>query len=361
MQVATVDAARPPQHARRVAHVLGAPARRDAPRAGRARRRRAAAAAAAGSRAASAGRAAIYVQNLTTGAGAAWNAQATFPARVDAQARDRGRGTRPRRGDPAYGSTLDAAPAPDAGLLGQRRGQRDRALLRRLDLGRLRARERDDALARPRRHGDVRRLRARRARALARPRGGDPAPRRQPAELGNRASGPPPTTSAACCAPSGSRAAGRGPLRDAQPGFTPADARYLLYLLAHVRDPGKIDRARRAKLPASSVLHKAGWIDVGPPRQRHRALAGRRPRRDRDDLPRLRCRGLVGRARGERRRGSARRATAADGRRRAPRGNDDGAPASGRPSALAAAPSECAASRGVRSREATVREPGSDN
>ena len=54
---------------------------------------------------------------------------------------------------------------------------------------------------------------------------------------------------------------GRGPLRTAQSGFTPADARYLLYLLAHVRDPGKIDR-EVGKLAGVRVLHKAGWINV---------------------------------------------------------------------------------------------------
>ena len=54
---------------------------------------------------------------------------------------------------------------------------------------------------------------------------------------------------------------GRGPLRAAQPGFTPSDARYLLYLLAHVRDPGKIDR-EVGKLAGVRVLHKAGWINV---------------------------------------------------------------------------------------------------
>ncbi len=53
--------------------------------------------------------------------------------------------------------------------------------------------------------------------------------------------------------------AGRGPLRTAQPGFTPSDARYLLYLLARVRDPGKLDR-EIGRLEGVHVLHKAGWI-----------------------------------------------------------------------------------------------------
>lgn len=52
----------------------------------------------------------------------------------------------------------------------------------------------------------------------------------------------------------------RGPLRAAQPGFTARDARYLLYLLAHVTDPGKLDRDI-GRLPGVSVLHKGGWLD----------------------------------------------------------------------------------------------------
>lgn len=40
--------------------------------------------------------------------------------------------------------------------------------------------------------------------------------------------------------------------------FTAADARYVLYLLAHVRDPGKLDRFIEG--PNVSVLHKSGWI-----------------------------------------------------------------------------------------------------
>ena len=50
-----------------------------------------------------------------------------------------------------------------------------------------------------------------------------------------------------------------GPLRQAQPGFTAADGRYLLYLLAHVRDPRKLDR-EVGHLAGVRVLHKAGWI-----------------------------------------------------------------------------------------------------
>jgi len=52
--------------------------------------------------------------------------------------------------------------------------------------------------------------------------------------------------------------AGRGPLVDRLRGFTPADARRLLYLLAHSQDHGKLDRFVRG--PGVAVPHKAGWI-----------------------------------------------------------------------------------------------------
>jgi beta-lactamase class A len=52
-------------------------------------------------------------------------------------------------------------------------------------------------------------------------------------------------------------AGGRGPLIRTVTGLTPVEARYLLYLLVHVGDGGKLGRF----LPASAaVAHKAGWI-----------------------------------------------------------------------------------------------------
>jgi hypothetical protein len=53
---------------------------------------------------------------------------------------------------------------------------------------------------------------------------------------------------------------GLGPLAGRRSGVSPAEARYLLYVLAHVRDRGKLGRfvGRR---PGTIVLHKAGWID----------------------------------------------------------------------------------------------------
>ncbi len=53
--------------------------------------------------------------------------------------------------------------------------------------------------------------------------------------------------------------AGKGPLRVSQSGVAPREARYLLYLLAHVRDPGKLDR-QVGSIPGVAVLHKAGWL-----------------------------------------------------------------------------------------------------
>ena len=48
---------------------------------------------------------------------------------------------------------------------------------------------------------------------------------------------------------------GRGPLRER--GVRGPDARYLLYLLAHVRDPGKLDRFLGGR---GRLLHKGGWL-----------------------------------------------------------------------------------------------------
>jgi beta-lactamase class A len=53
---------------------------------------------------------------------------------------------------------------------------------------------------------------------------------------------------------------GLGPLRREQPGFTPADGRHLLWLLAHVQDVAKLDDVEKGN-PGVLVLHKAGWID----------------------------------------------------------------------------------------------------
>ncbi len=54
---------------------------------------------------------------------------------------------------------------------------------------------------------------------------------------------------------------GRGRLRATEPGFTIADARYLLYVLGQLTDHGKIDR-EVGRLRGVTVLHKAGWLSV---------------------------------------------------------------------------------------------------
>ena len=53
-------------------------------------------------------------------------------------------------------------------------------------------------------------------------------------------------------------AGGRGPLVVRVDGFTPNEARYLLFLLAHSTDHGKLDRYLGAI--GAVILHKAGWI-----------------------------------------------------------------------------------------------------
>jgi hypothetical protein len=52
-------------------------------------------------------------------------------------------------------------------------------------------------------------------------------------------------------------ARGLGPLPRAGGSFGNKDARFLLWILAHVVDHGKIDRQLPSDVP---VLHKAGWI-----------------------------------------------------------------------------------------------------
>jgi hypothetical protein len=54
---------------------------------------------------------------------------------------------------------------------------------------------------------------------------------------------------------------GLGPLERMGSGVTPAESRYLLYVLARVGDRGKLARSAGA-LPGVVVMHKAGWIDA---------------------------------------------------------------------------------------------------
>ncbi len=54
--------------------------------------------------------------------------------------------------------------------------------------------------------------------------------------------------------------AGLGPLGRPRTGLDAAEARYLLYLLAHVQARSKLGRVAHAR-PGVLVLHKAGWVD----------------------------------------------------------------------------------------------------
>jgi hypothetical protein len=53
---------------------------------------------------------------------------------------------------------------------------------------------------------------------------------------------------------------GLGPLGGSRSGVTPAEARYLLYVLARTGDARKLGRFVRRQ--GATVLHKAGWIDA---------------------------------------------------------------------------------------------------
>lgn len=52
-----------------------------------------------------------------------------------------------------------------------------------------------------------------------------------------------------------------GPLARSQPGFTADDGRRLLWILARVRDLPKLDRVR-TRSPGIRVMHKAGWVST---------------------------------------------------------------------------------------------------
>jgi beta-lactamase class A len=206
------------------------------------------------------GTSAVYVENLATGAGASWNARATFPAAsclklaiaVTALART--------EGTPPSGSTLDrllrqmltysdnaAANATERYFGGSTSGGSAlvNSMMRSIGLmdTEMYGGYTLDSLDAPQR-------------ALA-----GPIPLRVDSQpswgYGKKTSA---SDLAALLRAVWVAGGGKGPLRAAQPGFTASDARYLLYLLAHVRDPGKLDR-EVGRMPGVRVLHKAGWIN----------------------------------------------------------------------------------------------------
>lgn len=205
---------------------------------------------------------AIYVQDLSTGAGAAWNARARFPAASTLKLAIAVEALRVLRGKPAPGSSVDsllramlvdsdngAANSVEVLIAGSTSagGHRVNALMRSLGLV-------DTDM-----YGGYERT--------------PQALRRRPIPL--RADVQPSfgrgkQTSAYDLARLLTlvhlATEGKGALASRYRGqFTPSDARYLLYLLSQVPDRGKLGRF----LPASAaLLHKAGWItrarhDVG--------------------------------------------------------------------------------------------------
>ena len=204
---------------------------------------------------------AFYVQDLATGAGAAWNARATFPGASALKLAIAVAALAATEGTPPFGSTLDrllrqmltysdnaAANATERYYGGSTSGGSAvvNAMMRSLglvDTEMYGGYELDEVGGPPRR--------------LA---GGIPLRVDSQPSWGSGKR----TTAydlAGLLRAVWLASGGRGPLRTAQPGFTPSDARYLLYLLAHVRDPGKIDR-EVGRLPGVAVLHKAGWINA---------------------------------------------------------------------------------------------------
>ena len=155
-------------------------------------------------------------------------------------------------GKPAAGTQVARLLRQDARRLGQRRRERARGLARRLDVGRLRPRQRDDAGARPERLAHVRRLRDR---AAARGR----RPRSRSASRASRRFGVGKYTTAWDLARLARAvylaAAGKGPLLAL--GVSGSEARYLLWLLQQVSDRGKLDRFIGT---GPIVMHKAGWL-----------------------------------------------------------------------------------------------------
>jgi len=201
----------------------------------------------------------IYVQNLSTGAGAAWNARASFPGASSLKLAVAVAALSRVDGTPAHGSTLD-------GILRQMVIYSDNAAANAAERyyggstsggsAIVNAMMRSLGLVDTEMYGgyELDSLHPSRGLAAAIPLRAESQPswgigkRTTAYDLGS-------LLRAVWLA-----SANKGPLRISQPGFTPSDARYLLYLLAHVHDRGKIDR-RIGTLPGVEVLHKAGWID----------------------------------------------------------------------------------------------------
>jgi len=206
------------------------------------------------------GTSAVYVENLATGAGASWNARATFPAASSLKLAIAVTALARIEGTPTRGSTLDrllrqmltfsdsaAANATERYFGGSTSGGSAlvNSLMRSIGLvdTEMYGGYELDSVGAP-------------SRAPA-----GPIPRRVDSQpswgVGKKTSA---YDLAVLLRAVWLAGGGKGLLRAAQPGFTASDARYLLYLLVHVRDPGKLDR-EVGRVPGVRVLHKAGWIN----------------------------------------------------------------------------------------------------
>ncbi len=238
----------------------------------------------------------IYVENLTTGAGAAWNARATFPAASTLKLAIAVTALARTEGVPGPGSTLDR-------LLRQMLTYSDNAAANGAERYFGGSTHGGSSLVNSMMHSlglvDTEMYGGYALDAVGEP------PRlpagRIPLRIDSQpGSGRGKKTSAYDLA-SLMRAVwlasgGRGPLRATQPGFTAA--RCPIPPLP----PGPCARPRQARSGGGAVARgqgaPQGRLDSDcASRQRHRLLAGRRARRDRDDLPSGRCGNLVRRAR----------------------------------------------------------------
>jgi beta-lactamase class A len=200
----------------------------------------------------------VFVQDLRTGAGAAWNARAQFPGASTLKLAIAVEVLRDLRGTPAPGTRVDVLLRR---MLIVSDGEAANELLVRIGgstsggSARVNAMLRALAISETDMYGgyekEKRSLATRGVRAR-------PIPLRvhaEPSFVGKRTT----AWDLARLARHVHLAAGaRGALVWRFRGaFTPADARYLLYLLARVREPGRLGRFLTG---AAAVLHKAGWI-----------------------------------------------------------------------------------------------------
>jgi beta-lactamase class A len=198
------------------------------------------------------GSSAVYVRDLTTGAGAAWNARAHFPAGSTLKLGIAVETLRSLRSKPARDSYVDrllrraiqssdniAANELEVLIGGSTSGGGHRVTALMHDLG----------LVDSEMYGGY--IPGTLARRLPIPLRSDEQPYYG---VGKRTSA---YDMAQLFAYIHLAAGGKGRLAKRHAGFTRTDARYLLYLLAHVTDRGKLGRFLGGR---ASALHKAGWI-----------------------------------------------------------------------------------------------------